>query len=86
VAYRTAGALRKAFALSGERWLTVCGMCRDPAFRMEFHALRAGFRVKRPHRNRPENQVLWRALTTAMPALVARVAWQKAKRRKDDNP
>ena len=79
-AYRTAGALRKAFALSGERWLTVCGMCRDPAFRLEFHAIRTANRSQRPHRNREQNRRLFHALDgLGLPAVVKRQAFKEMK-------
>jgi len=82
MAYRYHGTLRAAFAETGERWLTICGMCRDPAFRTEFRDLRNFFRVQRPHRNRATNRKLYHALDGfGLPTSVKRQVFKEGRAR-----
>jgi len=89
MAYRMHRILRIAFAKTGERWVTVCGMCRDPAFRAEFHALMAAHRERRTHRNESEHRLVWIGLRRALaylPAELRRPVYARTMARMEGRP
>jgi len=90
MAYRMHRILRIAFAKTGERWVTVCGMCRDPAFRAEFHALMDASRVLRySQRNLVEHRFVSRVLRDPLkylPAEARRAEYQRTMARMEYRP